>query len=145
MEWVPAALSLAGVVAVAVIGGRNARRTALVTATTPAYAELVEEVRQYRRDSREDRERIDQLEDANRALEKRTRCMEKALDDRDRITRAMAEFIDSLGEWLTGGQRGKVPRPSAVLHDHIQADLWHSDPHGIPAVPDDGQPFDPTH
>lgn len=128
MEWVPAALSLAGVVAVAVIGGRNARRTALLTATTPAYAELMEEVRGYRDDARKDRERIETLESAwdderrlRRELDGRVACLEKAKNaDRAWIRRIITAI------------RNQAPEHVDLLRPFPD---WHeTDPDGFPPI-----------
>lgn len=73
-------------------------------------------------------DRVVALERSDEEKHRKIRCLERALDERDRITRAMAEFIDELGEWLAGGQSGKAPKPSAAMHDHINPDLWDTDP-----------------
>lgn len=35
-----------------------------------------------------------------------------------------ASFINRVGLWLAGGQRGPMPQPSAQLDDHIDTELW---------------------
>lgn len=117
-----AGLALAGVI----YTGWSSRRQADAEGTKSPYEALAT--------------RVAQLEESDRAKHAEIQCLRRAVDGRDDIIHALVEFVDDLGAWLSGGQRGKAPRPSAVLHDHINADLWHSDPHGIPAVPDDGQP-----
>ena len=84
--------------------------------------------------------RVAQLEESDRAKHAEIRCLRQAVDGRDDVIHALVEFVDSLGAWLSGGQRGKAPRPSDGLHDHIRTSYWHTDPDGIPVVPNDGQP-----
>lgn len=88
--------------------------------------------------------RVEKLEKADSEKFEQIRCLQKAADERDRLMRVTVEFIDALGEWIAGGQRGKAPKPPAALRDRIKAGLWDTDPNGIPAVPDDGQPGDPA-
>lgn len=128
MEWVTAALSLAGVVAVAVIGGRNARRTALVSATTPAYDQLLKEIQDLRDDRKEDRSRIEHLETAwddekrlRRELDGRVVCLEKAKDaDRAWIRRIITAI------------RNQAPEHVDLLRPFPD---WHeTDPDGFPPI-----------
>ena len=132
--WVPAAITAAAAIFVGIAGGQYAHRTKLASQTTPAYAELVTEVRQYRTEAREDRERIEELEAARdeerrlrRELDGRVVCLERAKDqDRSWIRRTITAI------------RHTAPEHLGLLRPFPD---WHqTDPEGIPVVPDDGQP-----
>lgn len=67
--------------------------------------------------ARELRARLDVLENRVSSLE-----AEKA--EQGRTISAMASFINRLGAWLEGGMKGRRPKPSKRIHDHIDVDPW---------------------
>ena len=127
---VVAILGFAGIVAGGIFTWRGNRAVKQVEAEESPYDALAK--------------RVTDLEISDAKKYKQIQCMQRAADERDRVLTKTVEFIDELGRWLAGGQRGKAPKPPAILHDRIEAGLWDTDPNGIPAVPDDGQPGDIT-
>lgn len=51
-------------------------------------------------------------------------ALEDELDAVKRLQRLATNFIDRLGLWLAGGQRGTVPRPPKELDTQIDPSLW---------------------
>ena len=51
-------------------------------------------------------------------------ALEDELDTVKRLQRVAAHFIDRIGLWLAGGQRGPAPRPPKDLDAQIDPSLW---------------------
>lgn len=47
---------------------------------------------------------------------------------------AAASFINRLGLWLAGGQRGPMPAPPDQILHHIDAELWEPPDNGTPGI-----------
>lgn len=53
----------------------------------------------------------------------------------DKLT-AAASFINRVGLWMAGGQKGPMPQPPDQILPHIDAELW-----DMPATPAEPQPW----
>lgn len=133
-EWaLPALASLLTAIVLAIIGGLIQRKNQ----STPAYKELLQEIQELRDDRREDRESI--------------KALEAALEEEQKGRRDLSGRVDCL-ETLRGRDRAWIRRTieRVVAQAPGQVELlrpfpsWMTDPDGIPAVPDDGQPYDIT-
>lgn len=71
--------------------------------------------------------RLGKIEDRNLALETRITDLENARGEAiDKLSSA-ASFINRVGLWLRGGQRGPMPEPPEQILPHIDAGLWSDD------------------
>lgn len=69
-------------------------------------------------------------------VEERVTAMEDAKDAAMVKLTAAASFINRVGLWLAGGQRGPLPEPPEQILPHIDAELWET-----PASPTEPQPW----
>ena len=100
-EWLVAGLTAIGSVTATIIAGKATRRTSIDAKAIPAYTDLVDEVRKYRKEAIEDRTRIDDLEEANRSQSARIACLEKRRDhDRSWIRRTIERIENQAPEHL---------------------------------------------
>ena len=100
-EWIVAGIGAVGAGIAAIIAGRASRRTNIESKTTAAYAELVDEVRQYRAEAQEDGKRIDDLEKAVSESRRRIARLETAREmDRGWIRRTIERIATHAPEHL---------------------------------------------
>jgi hypothetical protein len=68
--------------------------------------------------------RLGKVEDRNLALEDRIAKLETARGEAIDKLASAASFINRVGLWLRGGQRGPMPEPPEQILPHIDAELW---------------------
>lgn len=71
--------------------------------------------------------RLGKVEDRNLALETRITNLETARGEAIDKLASAASFINRVGLWLRGGQRGPMPEPPEQILPHIDAELWSDD------------------